>query len=270
MTAAAILDRPLWTVRDAWSLTRRELAQLRHQPGELVGAVVFPGLLVIMFGYVFGSAIQVPGGGAYREYLMPALFAVTALSSVMVNALLVSKDVSLGVMDRFRSMPMSRLAVPLGRTLLDVLMCVVSLAIMAAIGVLVGWHAHLGVARTAAGFGLVLLMRFALTWVGTLIGMAVKPETADAFVPLVFPVSMLSNGFVPTAGMPGWLRPITEWNPVSALVQACRQLFGNPGTQVTGHPFPLAHPYLMTVGSALLLIAVFAPLTMWRFARATD
>lgn len=268
MTATATADRALWAARDAWSLTRRELAQLRHQPGELIGAVIFPGLLVVLFGYVFGSAIQVPGGGGYREYLMPGLFAMTGLMSVMVNALVVSKDVSLGVMDRFRSMPMSRLAVPLGRAILDLLMCVLSLAIMAGIGLLVGWRAHLGLAHTLAGFGLIVLLRFALTWVGTTIGMTLRPETADAFVPLVFPVSMLSNGFVPTSGMPGWLRPVTEWNPVSALVQACRQLFGNPGAQVGPRPFPLEHPYAMTIGSALLLLAIFVPLTVWRFTTA--
>jgi ABC-2 type transport system permease protein len=172
------------------------------------------------------------------------------------------------VMDRFRSMPMSRLAVPLGRAILDLLMCALGLVIMAGIGVLVGWHAHLGVARTAAGFALIVLMRFALTWVGLTIGISVKPETADAFVPLVFPVSMLSNGFVPTSGMPGWLRVVTEWNPVSALVQSCRQLFGNPGAVVERHAWPLAHPYAMSVGSALLLIAVFVPLTVRRFTAA--
>jgi ABC-2 type transport system permease protein len=259
-----------WVLRDAWTLTRREFAQLRHQPGELVGSLVFPALLVVMFGYVFGSAISIPGGGNYREYLMPGLFALTAVTSVMVNALLISKDVALGVMDRFRSMPMSRLAVPLSRALLDLITCALSLTIMAGIGLIVGWRAHLGVAHTAAAFTLILLLRFALTWVGIAIGMSVEPETADAFVPLFLPVSMLSNGFVPTAGQPGWLRPITEWNPVSALVQSCRQLFGNPGANAPSDVFPLAHPYLWTIVSALILIAIFAPITMRRFAHSGD
>lgn len=257
-----------WSLHDGWALTRRELAQLRHAPGELVGAVVFPSMLVILFGYVFGSAISVPGHGNYREYLMPGLFAMTALMGVMVNALLVSKDVQEGVMDRFRSMPMARSAVPLGRVVSDLLTSTVGLAVMVGIGLLVGWQAHNGAGRAVAAFGLILLLRFAVSWVGVYVGLSVTPETADAFVPLVFPVSMVSNSFVPTAGMPTWLRVIADWNPVSSLVQACRELFGNPSVLPPHSSFPLEHPYLMTAGWSLLLLVVFVPLAVRRYLRA--
>lgn len=260
-----ILERIGWTVRDGWTLTRRELDQLRHSPGELVGAIVFPSILVILFGYVFGSAIAVPGGGNYREYLMPGLFAMTALMGLMVNALLVSKDIAEGVMDRFRSMPMARSAVPLGRAVTDLCTSTIGLVVMTMIGLVVGWRAHEGVLRTAAAFALLLLLRFTISWIGVFIGLSVTPETADAFVPVVFPLSMLSNSFVPTAGMPGWLQAIADWNPISSLVQACRELFGNPSALPADPAFPLAHPILMTLGWSVLLLAVFVPLATWRF-----
>lgn len=258
-------DGVLWTIRDGWTIARREFQQLRHAPGELAAAVVFPAVLVILFGFVFGSAISVPGGGNYREYLMPGLFAMTALTGVMATALMVSKDVDEGVMDRFRSIPMARSAVPLGRILADVSVSTVGILVMTTIGLISGWRIHEGPARAAAAFALILLVRFAISWIGVYVGLLVTPETADSFVPLVFPVSMLSNSFVPTDGMPGWLRVIADWNPVSALVQSCRELFGNPSALPADPSFPLAHPIATTIGWSVLIIAVFAPLATRRF-----
>lgn len=255
----------LWVARDGWTLARRELEQLRHAPGELVSAVVFPTVLVILFGYVFGSAIAVPGGGDYREYLLPGLFAMTGITGVMVSALAVSKDVTEGVMDRFRSIPMAHSAVPLGRIVADVCLSSIGLAVMACIGLITGWRAHEGLGRAAAAFGLIILVRFAITWIGVYVGLSVKPETADSFVPIVFPISMLSNSFVPTDGMPTWLRVIAEWNPISALVQACRELFGNPSALPADPSLPLAHPVVATICWSVLILVVFVPLATRRF-----
>ncbi len=260
-----ITSRMRWLLQDSWTLCRREFTQLKHQPGELIGIIVFPGLMVIMFGFVFGSAISIPGGANYREYLLPGLFAMTAITGVMVNALLVSKDVTEGVMDRFRSIPMSRGAIPLGRALTDIITSAIGLAVMVVIGLLVGWKIEDGMPRALAAFGLILLLRFALSWVGLYIGLRVSPETADAWVPIVFPISMLSNSFVPTSGMPDWLRPITEWNPISALVQSSRELFGNP--VAAGSGFPAEHPYFLTIASSLALLAIFVPLAVSAFVR---
>jgi ABC-2 type transport system permease protein len=257
-----------WALRDGWTLTRRELGHLRAEPGQLIGAVVFPCLLVLLFGYVFGSAISVPGGGGYREFLMPGLFAMTAVTGLGVSALRISRDVAEGVMDRFRTMPVSRLAVPFGRTAADLLSGALGVAIMAAVGLLVGWRAHHGLLPTAAAFGLILLLMYAVSWVSVSLGLMVSPATADGLIPIVFPISMLSNSFVPTAGMPAWLRTVTEWNPISALVAACRDLFGNPGAAAAHTAWPLAHPELAIVGWALLLIVVFAPLATWRYRTA--
>ncbi|HEV8166784.1 MAG TPA: ABC transporter permease, partial [Actinomycetota bacterium] len=164
-----------------------------------------------------------------------------------------------GVMDRFRSMPMARSAVPFGRTAADLLGAAIGVAIMAGIALLVGWRAHHGLAATLAAFGLILLLRYAVSWIGVWVGMSVTPQTADSLVPLVFPVSMISNSFVPTAGMPPWLRLVADWNPISALVAAYRGLFGNP-TVVTAHAsFPLRHPVAMTIGWSLLILLIFVP-----------
>lgn len=261
------LGRFGWALRDGWTITRRELGHVRRAPTELLGAVIFPGLMVLMFGYIFGSAIHVPGGN-YREYLMPGLFAMTSVMGVMACALLIAKDVENGVMDRFRSLPMARSAIPFGRAFADLVVSIPGLAGMVAIGLLVGWRAHDGLARTLAAFGLLLLLRFAISWIGVFLGLLVSAKAADNLVPLVFPITMLSNGFVPTSGMPGWLRMICDWNPVSALVGACRDLFGDP-TAALAHPaWPLAHPVVATLGWSLILLAVFVPLATWRYHRA--
>jgi ABC-2 type transport system permease protein len=266
---ATLRDRIFWTLRDGWTLTRREFTQMRHAPGELIGAVIFPGLMVILFGYVFGSAISVPGGGNYREYLMPGLFAMTALTGVMVCATFVSKDVEEGIIDRFKSMPMARSAVPFGRATSDLITSTLGVGVMVAIGLLVGWQPHLGLAKTLAAFGLILLLRYAVAWLGVYVGLSVSAETADQLIPLVFPVSMVSNSFVPTSGMPGWLQFIADWNPVSALVQACRDLFGNPGALPAHASFPLVHPIATTIVWSLVLLAIFVPLATRRYQQMT-
>ncbi|NDU77345.1 ABC transporter permease [Actinomadura sp. DSM 109109] len=264
---ASRAGRLRWALADGLTLIGRELGRIRQEPGELIAALIFPAVMVVLFGYVFGSAISVPGGGDYREYLMPGLFAMVTFTSTMAVALRVATDASRGVMDRFRSMPMARAAVPFGQTGAEILNGVLGMAIMAAAGLAVGWRAHQGPWQTAEAFLLLALMRYALSWAGCYLGLVVKNEqTADQLLPLVFPITMLSNSFVPTGRMPKVLQVIAEWNPVSALTAACRQLFGNPGAPAGGSAgdlaWPLAHPVPATIGWALLLLAVFAPLSV--------
>jgi ABC-2 type transport system permease protein len=260
--------RLAWTLRDGWTITRRELGHIRRAPGQLIAAIVVPAVMVLLFGYVFGSAITVPGGGGYREYLMPGLFAMSAIAGMMASALVISKDVAEGVMDRFRSMPMARSAVPFGRTAADLLSTAIGVALMALIGLLVGWRAHHGLASTLTAFGLILLLRFAVSWIGVWVGLSVTPQTADSLVPLVFPVSIISNSFVPTTGMPAWLRLLADWNPISALVAACRELFGNPTVLAAHASLPLRHPVAMTIGWSLLILLIFVPLSTRRYQAA--
>jgi ABC-2 type transport system permease protein len=265
--AGGLSSRLTWALRDGWVVAGREFSQLRHQPGALVGAMVVPAIMVVLFGYVFGSAIAVPGGGSYREYLMPGLYAMSAITGVVASALMISKDIAEGVMDRFRSMPMARSAIPFGRTIADLAVGAITTAMMAVIGLLVGWRAHNGWMSTAAAFGLILLVRFAVSWIGVTLGLAITPETADAFIPVIFPLSALSNSFVPTDGMPSWLRLIADWNPISALVAASRHLFGNPSVALAEQSWPLRHPVTATVIWSVAILAVFIPLATWRYQK---
>jgi len=262
---AGAASRLRWTVADGWILVRRELWHLRNQPGQLVSALIFPVALVVLFGYVFGSAIAVPGGD-YRAYLMPGLFAMTSAFAVLINAMAISAEKSKGVMDRFRSMPMARLAVPFGQTGADIMVGTAATLIMAACGLAVGWRPHDGAARAIAAFALILLFRYAMSWAGVYLGLALKDQkTVDNLAPLLFPVTMIANTFVPTAHMPAWLRAIADWNPISALTAACRQLFGNPAAVTAHAPWPLQHPVTATLAWSAALLAAFATLSVRRF-----
>jgi ABC-2 type transport system permease protein len=265
-TPAGVASRLRWTVTDGWILVRRELWHLRNQPAQLVSALIFPVALVVLFGFVFGSAIAVPGGGDYREYLMPGLFAMTAAFAVLINAMAISAEKSKGVMDRFRSMPMARLAVPFGQTGADIMTGTAATLIMAACGLAVGWRPHDGAARAVAAFALILLFRYATSWAGVYLGLTLKDEkTVDNLAPLIFPVTMIANTFVPTARMPAWLRVIADWNPISALTAACRQLFGNPAAMTAHAPLPLQHPVTATLAWSAALLTAFVTLTVRRF-----
>lgn len=264
-----VAGRLRWTAADGWTLVWRGMRQLKSEPGQIVGGVVASAVLVLVFGFVFGSAIAVPGGGNYREYLLPGLFGMVAVTSVMLNAASIAKEKSKGVVDRFRSMPMARLAVPFGQAGYDVVFGVIGLLMTVACGLVVGWRAHEGVARTAAAFGLIILFRYAMSWLGVYIGLAVKHEkTLDTMGPLIFPAIIISNAFVPTDNMAPWLRTIADWNPVSTLIQACRVLFGNPGAGLSHGTWPLQHPVLATVLWSAGLIVVFAALSGHRYVTA--
>lgn len=261
------MARVRWALADIRTIVRRNLTHLKAQPGELVGQLVFPAIMVVMFGYIFGSAIQAPGGD-YREYLMPGLFGMTAVTGVIATAAEVSRDSSRGVMDRFRSMPTARSAVAAGQTGADILTGTLSLVIMVGAGLLVGWRAHNGPLRTLAAFGLLILLRYAVSWGGVALGMVCREELIENLVPLIFPVTMLSNSFVPTSGMPVWLRVMADWNPVSGLVAACRRLFGNPGAPTTHVALPLQHPVAATLLWSALLLLIFVPFSVRRYRTA--
>jgi len=261
-------SRLRWTLADGWTVVRRNLWQLKSQPGQLVTALIFPVALVVLFGYVFGSAIAVPGGN-YREYLMPGLFSMVSFFGVVVNAMAIAADKSKGVMDRFRSMPMARLAVPFGQAGADIIQGTIAVLLMAVCGLVVGWRAHEGAARTAAGLALIILFRYALSWAGVYLGLAVKNEqTIDSLGPLIFPITMIGNTFVPTDRMPAWLRTIADWNPISSITAASRHLFGNPAAAASHTAWPLQHPIIATLLWSALFLAVFMPLSVHRYRAA--
>ncbi|MGH2345277.1 MAG: ABC transporter permease, partial [Chloroflexota bacterium] len=210
--------------------------------------------------------ISIPGGGSSREFLMAGSFAQTRVFTAGGSAVGVAQNMSKGVIDRFRSLPMARSAVLTGGTLAHFVTSILGLTVMVASGWLVGWRVHEGLASTLGGFGLLLLLGFAMSWFGTFLGMVVRtPETAQALVFItLFPVTFVANTFVPTQGMPPWLRTIADWNPLSATVAGCRQLFGNPGvTHQTA--WPLQHPVVASVGWSVLLLIIFVPLAVRRY-----
>jgi len=267
--AATPLGRLRWALADGWTVARRNLSHVRRVPEKLLDVTLQPIIFVLLFAFVFGSAIAVPGGGSYREFLMAGIFAQTMAFAAATTAVSVATDMSKGLIDRFRSLPMARSAVLTGRTVADLVASLLGVTVMALCGLAVGWRAHNGLLPTLAAFGLLLLFGFAMTWLGTYIGLLVRaPETAQVLMFVVmFPLTFVANTFVPTAGMPTWLRTVADWNPLSAVVAACRQLFGNPTAAVPAADLalPLQHPVLASLAWSLLILAVFVPLAVRRY-----
>jgi ABC-2 type transport system permease protein len=255
-----------WAVADGWTVTRRDLLHWVRQPAPVIVGLLFPVLLVLMFGYLFGGAMAVPGGADYKEFLLPGMFGMTMAFGLEATMVAVSTDVRRGVTDRFRSMPMAPSAVVVGRCSADLLNSAAGLAVLIGCGLVVGWQAHNGPAATLAAIGLLLLLRFALLWVGIYLGLVIhNPEAVTVVQILVWPVGFLANTFVAPDTMPGWLGTIAEWNPLSSTVAAARELFGNPGWG--GDSWVAQHATLMAVVWPVALVAIFFPLSVRRYRR---
>jgi ABC-2 type transport system permease protein len=255
-----------WFAADSWTLTRRALQHWANQPGQLVVGMLFPVMVLLMFGYLFGGAMEVPGGGDYREFLLPGMFTLTMAFGLENTYTAVATDASRGVTDRFRTMPISAAAVVSGRSVADMLSATVSLAVLMACGLAMGWRWHHGWADALAAVGLLLLLRFALLWLGIWLALVSRsPETLMTLQILVWPLAFLSNIFVAPDTMPGWLGAIADANPLSATAAATRELFGNPGW--AGNSWPAEHATLLAILWPLLFLAVFVPLSVRRYRR---
>lgn len=249
---------------DSITLAQRSLAHWRRNPGPLIASLGFNIVMVLMFAYLFGGALQVPGGGSYQEFLMPGMFAMTMVFGISLTTLAVAADMDRGVTDRLRSMPVSPLAPLIGRALADMIFAVVTLAIMLLAGLAIGWRAHGSVGDALAAFGVILLLRFALVWVGIFLGLVMKGQEAVAGVQTVeFPLGFLSNAFVAPATMPAWLGAVAEWNPLSAIVGTTRELFDNPGWG--GDSWVVQNYPVMAVIWPLVLVAIFLPLSVSKY-----
>jgi ABC transporter DrrB family efflux protein len=258
-----------WVAVDSFAITGRNLRRLTRAPDAVFWALVQPIMFVLLFAYVFGGAIPLPGGGSYREYLMVGIFAQTVAFGSIGTAIGLADDLSRGLMDRFRSSPMARPAVLAGRTTADLVTALVTLVVMAIVAYFVGWRIRDGVPRAVAAFGILLLFAFAVSWIGAYLGLTVgKPEAAgSAVMTILFPLVFVSSAFVPIEGMPDWLQSIALWNPVSAAVSAARDLFGNPNPYPAGAGFPAEHPVLFSVIWSVALVVVVAPLAVMAFRR---
>jgi ABC-2 type transport system permease protein len=261
-------------VSDARILAWRSLKRIPRTPDMLIYATIQPIMFVLLFAYVFGNAIPIPGfpgARAYREFLMSGIFAQTMAFAVASASVGLADDMSKGLIDRFRSLPMARSGVIAGRVIGDVVFNAFVMLIMVICGFIVGWRWHNGIGNALAAFAILLLFAFAMLWVGALIGLSVGgPEVAaSAGLIWLFPLTFLSNAFVPTPNLPSGLQPVAEWNPISSIVAACRHLFGNPSPFASPDGFPAQHPVWLSLIWCTAIIAIFAPLAVNKYRRAT-
>ena len=255
------LDRLRWAILDGCAVASRDLIHWARQPFSIAVGLLFPVLIVLMFGYLFGGGMTIPGGGDYREFLLPGMLAMTMVFGLETTMVAISTDAARGVTDRFRAMPMAPSAVVVGRSLADMLYALLGLIVMVVCGLAVGWRWHNGLGSALLALGLLLLLRFALLWVGIVLGLLVKsPEAVVMVQILVWPLGFLSNAYASPATMPRWLGFVAEWNPLSATIAAARELFGNPGWG--GESWAAQHALALAIAWPLLLVAIFFPLAV--------
>ena len=251
---------------DGLIVTWRNLKRVPRIPELAILAVLQSIMFVLLFSFVFGGAIPLPEGGSYREFLMPGIFAQTVIFASVTTAIGMTDDVSKGIIDRFRSLPMARSAVLSGRAMFDLVYNSGILVVLMLSGLAVGWRVHNSAPEFLAGVGLLLLFTFAMSWIGVTLGLYVRTvESANQVgFTIIFPLTFLSNVFVPPGTLPGWLQPFAEWNPVSALTASVRDLWGNPNPYSTSG-FPAEHSILLTLIWVAVLLAIFMPLGVWRY-----
>ena len=260
------------TFTDSAVVAKRNLIKIKRVPDILVWTLMSPIMFVLLFAYVFGSSIEVPGGN-YREFLIAGIFAQTVIFGATFTGAGLAEDMQKGVIDRFRSLPMSRSAVLFGRTASDIVTNLLSIAVMAATGLLVGWRVRTSPLEALGGLLLLLVFAYAISWVMAYVGLLVRsPEVVNnASFMVIFPLTFVANTFVPSENLPGALRAIAEWNPVSSVVQASRELFGNINpTAATPDVWPLQNPVLYTLIWASLIVAIFVPLAVGQYKRSTS
>jgi ABC-2 type transport system permease protein len=252
--------------RDALIVMWRNLKRIPRIPELAIFAVLQSIMFVLLFAFVFGGAIPLPGGGSYREFLMPGIFAQTIVFAAATTAIGITDDVNKGIIDRFRSLPMARSAVLAGRSLSDVVYNGGILIVLMVSGLAVGWTIRNGIESLVGGIALLLLFAFAMSWLGIWLGLNVPTvEVAQQVVfTVLFPITFVSNVFVPPQTLPSWLQPVAEWNPTSTLTGALRQLWGNPNPYATDS-FPSQNPVLVTVAWVVVIIAIFGPLGVRRY-----
>jgi ABC-2 type transport system permease protein len=259
------------TLSDGVVIAKRNLIKIKRVPDLLVFTTLSPIMFILLFAYVFGGSIRIPGGIDYKEFLVPGIFVQTVIFGATITGAALADDMQKGIIDRFRSLPMSRSAVLVGRTVSDVLNNVITIAVMAGTGLVVGWRVRTSVPEAVAGVALLLLFAYAFSWVFACVGLLVpSPEVVNnaSFI-VIFPITFIATTFVPSENLPTVLRVFAEWNPVSAVAQAARTLFGNVNPDVPPPDvWSLQHPVLYTLIWFVVLLAVFVPLATRLYRRA--
>ncbi|MFD7166419.1 ABC transporter permease [Streptomyces violascens] len=265
------------SVRDSLVVARRNLIRMTRIPEIVLFGLIQPIMFVVLFTYVFGGSISVGGSTdpkLYKEFLMAGIFAQTVTFATAGAGAGIADDMHKGLIDRFRSLPMARGAVLTGRTLADLVQTALTLVVLAGVALLVGWRVHENIGKVLCGFLLLLLLGYAFSWIGALIGLTVRTPEAATSGGLIwlFPLTFISNAFVPVTGMPSFLQHIAEWNPFSATVAGARELFGNTMPNVpksiTG-AWPMEHPVIASLLWSVLIIVVFRTLAVRKYRSAT-
>jgi ABC-type polysaccharide/polyol phosphate export permease len=258
---------------DVWVIARRGLIHMKRQPEALSDATIQPIMFVLLFAFVFGGAIKVPGGGSYKEFLMGGIFAQTIVFSAFGVAMSIANDRKNQAVDRFRSLPIANGAVLGGHAVANLLKAFLPIVLMSLTGLVVGWRINSNAIDAAHGYVLMIAFSFAMIWIGVMLGSLVgTPEgvTGIAFA-VLFPITFIASTFVPVVTMPEPLRTIAQWNPTTSLSDALRELFGNPNAPaLPGDPFPTQHPVLYTWIWIVAIVVVVAPLAVRVYRKSTQ
>ncbi len=274
--SVALEPRPAAEQRSLWqqsmTVVWRNLIHIRRMPEMLLDVTIQPVMFVLLFAYVFGGTMNLPGGVDYKEFLLPGIMAQTMIFSAAVVAIGLTNDLEKGIVDRLKSLPISRSSVLVGRSISSLIHSSIGIVVMGLTGLLIGWRIHEGLLKAVLAYVLLLAFGFSMVWLGIWVGSMMRStEAVQGFMfTVMFPLTFLANTFAPPEGMVGWLRVIAEWNPVSALTQACRNLWGNGVPAGADAQWPLHHPVVASLAWSVLFTAIFAPLALAAFKRRSE
>ena len=257
-------------VSDGAIITKRNLLKIKRVPDLLVFATLSPIMFVLLFAFIFGSAIPLPGV-SYKEFLMAGIFTQTVIFGSTLTGSSLAEDLQKGLIDRFRSLPMARSAVLLGRTFADIGNNVVVIFVMSITGLLVGWRIRTSVPEALFAFALLLLFAYAVSWLMAYVGLSVKsPEVVNnaSFI-IIFPLTFIANTFVPTDNFPPVLKTFANWNPVSSVTLTVRELFGNSSPALPPPDvWPAQHPVVYSLIWIVIILVIFVPLSVRKYVSA--
>ena len=256
---------------DGAIIAKRNLIKIKRLPELLIWTTISPIMFVLLFGYVFGSSINIPGTN-YREYLIAGVFAQTVMFGATGTGAGMAEDITKGIIDRFRSLPIARSAVLVGRTGSDVLYNSLSVLVMSLTGLIVGWRIRTSVGEAVVGFLLLLGFAYAISWVMAYVGLKVPSVEVvqNATFMVIFPMTFIANTFVRSDLLPGPLQTFAEWNPVSAVAQAAREAFGNTGSLPQPDVWSLDNPVAYTLIWIAIILLVFVPLSVRQYNKAAS
>jgi ABC transporter DrrB family efflux protein len=259
-----------YALADGATIAKRNLIRTKRMPDVLVFTTMSPIMFVLLFAYVFGGSIHIPGTN-YRQFLIAGIFAQNIIFGASFTGVGLADDMTKGIIDRFRSLPMARSAVLIGRTASDIVNNSIAITVMSIAGLIVGWRIHTSVPKALGGFLLLLLFAYTISWIMAFVGLKVRSVEVvnNAAFMFIFPMTFIANTFVPSQNLPGVLRTIAEWNPVSSLAQAAREAFGNavPYTS-TSHAWSLNHPVVYVLMWVAAILAIFVPLSVRQYTRS--